>query len=84
VMESDYVEHLEMDIRLQDTRRYEDLRMRADGSPSASPPHPVLPLKHWATIQGDPAGALKKNGLYDGPTALTFVRKENEDEDESA
>lgn len=55
-LEQSYVEMQAMDIRLQERRRLEDIRRRADGQPSAQPPQAVLPLRNWATVQADPVG----------------------------
>jgi hypothetical protein len=55
-LEASYVETQAMDIRLNDLRALEDIRRRADGHPSAQPPQPTLPLRNWATVQGDAVG----------------------------
>jgi hypothetical protein len=55
-LEQSYLEMQAMDVRLNERRRLEDLRRRADGQPSAVPPHPTLPLRNWATVQGDAVG----------------------------
>lgn len=93
-LEYAYLVNQEADIANNDARKYEDLRMRADGSPSAVPPHPTLPLSLWAVVEEAPDGeehesvhdrlrgyqewlrVLRRNGLYEGPTRLRFVNRE--------
>lgn len=56
-LEFSYLVNQEADISTNDARRWEDARIRKDGTPSAVPPHPVVPLSHWAVIEAAPDGA---------------------------
>ena len=94
-MEVNYLINQEEQIAINDRRAYEDIRIRMDGSPSAIPPSPSLPLRFWAVIEYPPDGGegdtvenrladyeqwlkvLRRNGLYEGPTRLRFVNRED-------
>ena len=97
-----YLVNQEADIDSNDNRRWEGIRVRKDGTPSAVPPHPTLPLRFWAVVEAPPDGyeyedvqsrlsnyqewlrVLKRNGLYDGPTALKVFNPESREEDDDA
>lgn len=86
-------------IEVADERAREDLRMRADGQPSARRPASTLPKSYWAVIEDPPDGGddgstanrlhwyaehlrmWAAKGLYDGPTELTVVNREDPDAD---
>jgi hypothetical protein len=51
-----YVQRMLNYIEFEDNRRNEDLRVRADGSPSARRPAAVLPVAHWAVVTDGPDG----------------------------
>jgi hypothetical protein len=101
-MEVAYLQHQYEQIVFNDQRVYEDIRIRRDGTPSAIPPAPTLPLRFWAVVEWVPDGGeddtvenrlanyeqwlkvLKKNGLYEGPTELKRVNREDADASQEA
>jgi hypothetical protein len=63
-LEFSYLANQDADIANNDRRMLEDLRMRADGSPSAVPPRPVVPLRFWAVVEAPPDG-YEYESVYD-------------------
>lgn len=55
-MRDQYQERALEDAREADSRALQDLRMRADGSPSARHPAATLPLSYWAVVEDLPDG----------------------------
>lgn len=55
-MRDQYQERALEDAREADSRALMDLRMRADGSPSARQPAATLPLSLWAVVEELPDG----------------------------
>ena len=55
-LEYAYLVNQEADITSNDERRWQDVRMRKDGTPSAAPPHPTVPLRFWAVVEAVPDG----------------------------
>lgn len=92
----DYFHMQRSNIDLHRVRQHENLRRRADGSPSASPP--AAQLSYMAEVQDVPDGGKgnhvksrladyfarlrlwKMKGLYDGPTTPHIVNKEDKHE----
>lgn len=63
-----YSENQKEDIAYSDERERDDLRMRADGQPSARAPAATLPVSHWAVVLPPPDG-----GDYDQTSDRLFL-----------
>jgi hypothetical protein len=55
-MEIAYLENQADQIAANEQRAYEDIRIRRDGTPSAMPPSPTLPMRFWAVVEEAPDG----------------------------